>query len=140
MSGVYWGRAEELGTVAFWYTQAHWAALSGDTAVHGPHALGRTLEEEVAACVLGGYGIPANVGLAAFDAVCADGLLDQRTDVEQPSFEESLRATLPRPLCMDGRSVRYRFAAQRARRLAAALAVLARESPSDALSDVAFRD
>lgn len=138
--GVRWGRAEELGTPAYWYTQVHWAALRGDDAMSGSHALGRTLDEEIGACVLGGYGIPADVGLAAFEVLRDAGLLDRWRAASDPAFSETLRTALARPLRVAGRELHYRFATQRARLLAASLVMLAQESPPEALSDRALRD
>lgn len=82
------------------------------------YRLGRSLVEEVAACLLGGHGLPAIVGLAAFKALREAGLLRRATN------EEALYLALSKPFDVEGRSVRYRFARQKARYLAAALALL----------------
>lgn len=114
-----WGHPWELGTAAYWAEQTR-----RRPPVAG-YALGETLAEEVAACVLGGYGVPAAVGLAAFRAVRDAGLLDGAPSVA------ALETTLRTPLAVPGRPlpVRYRFAAQRAHRLTGALATLRASDP-----------
>ena len=119
-----WGQPWELGTAAYWAEQTRRRAPVES------YALGEGLVEEVAACLLGGYGIPAAVGLAAFWAVRDAGVLDASPSARQ------LEALLRVPLIVPGRTraVRYRFAAQRAKRLAGALASLrASDPPSDPL-------
>jgi N-glycosylase/DNA lyase len=115
----YWGFAHELGTAAYWVEQTRLR----DTPES--YALGATLAEEVAACLLGGHGIPADIGLAAYRAVRDAGLLDA------PADTDVYEAVLATPLRVPGRdrAVRYRFARQRARRLAESLAVLDRAVP-----------
>ncbi|CPV66461.1 N-glycosylase/DNA lyase [Mycobacteroides abscessus] len=112
-----WGQMWQIGTAAFW------VAITAEEHAGVPTAygLGRGLAEEVAACLLGGYGMPAEVGLAAFYAVRDRGLLRQApsaADIEQ---------VLRQPLNVGERQVRYRFPAQRATYLAAALARIASE-------------
>jgi N-glycosylase/DNA lyase len=119
-----WGQPWELGTAAYWAEQTRRRPPVTS------HALGESLAEEVAACLLGGHGIPAAVGLAAFYAARDAGLLDQVPTVA------ALHGLLCTPLHVPGRPrpVRYRFAAQRAHRLASALANLhASEPPSHPL-------
>lgn len=108
-----WGRAEEIASPAYWASQA-W--MWGEE--HPTHyKLGRTLREELLACLLGGYGIPAEVGLAAFERVKAiDG-----TDPTWLLCPGRATELLLKPLDVNGRQVRYRFAAQKGRYLAAAL-------------------
>ena len=89
------------------------------------YALGDTLADEVAACMLGGHGIPADIGLAAFRVVRDSGLLETEADADE------LEAVLSTPLRVAGRDrpVRYRFARQRATRLSAALTLLRETTP-----------
>src|SRR5260370_26788798 len=73
MPGVLWGSRDVLFTPAFWLGQ-YW--MREDSSLQSrPHSLGQTLEEEVVACLLGGYGIPAEVGLAAFERLKSRGLI-----------------------------------------------------------------
>ncbi|MCP3392025.1 endonuclease III domain-containing protein [Bradyrhizobium sp. CCGB12] len=126
-----WGAFEHPLTPAFWVAQA-W--LTGKPS-EGGFQLGRTLEEEVVYCVLGGYGIPAEVGVAAAQRVCR-ALPQLSTSLDQRSL---LRDLLSRPLEIAGRNVKYRFASQRAAYLARALAMLTAVDEPE-LSDVALRN
>lgn len=71
--GVSWGAIEAFPTPAYWAYQVLARRAQG-TRIN--YRLGRTLREEVGACLLGGHGIPANVGLAAFEALRAYGAFD----------------------------------------------------------------
>lgn len=112
-----WGGADEIGSPAYWASQAWmWGEEYPDH-----YRLGRTLREEVLACLLGGYGIPAEVGLAAYERLSA-------IDRDEPDrLVCSARATelLSEPLNVGGRQIRYRFAAQKGRYVSAALSGLA---------------
>lgn len=109
-----WGEIHHLGTAAYWIEQTRMFGESDS------YRLGETLAEEVAACILGGHGIPADVGLAAFASLRDAGLL--RPPGQPTEVAERLRG----PLRIPGRArpVRYRFAAQRAERVSSALALL----------------
>ena len=85
------------------------------------YRLGHSLEEELMACLLGGYGIPAEVGIAAYHRLRSQ----QRWHPELMMDENRVEALLSEPLDIDGRSVRYRFARQKARYLSQALKGLA---------------
>lgn len=61
--GVPWGAMEAFPTPAYWAYQVYARRLTGDRI---NYKLGATLKEEVGACLLGGHGIPASVGLAPF--------------------------------------------------------------------------
>lgn len=132
LPGVLWGSFEHLFTPAFWVVHAWQCSLSGQ--LPHRHTLGSSLQEEVAACLLGGYGIPAEIGLAAYDRLRARGLLAGR------ATESALLHALSEPLCVGGRSVRYRFARQKAVYLAAALQALDQEKPATELTDVQMRN
>lgn len=104
------------GNVWQWASAAYWAERAARCEVApGEFRLGADLAEEVVVCVLGGFGMPAEVGIAAFDAVRRAGLI--RPFVPASDLEQVLRA----PLRIGDRTVRYRFPRQRAQRLAAAL-------------------
>jgi N-glycosylase/DNA lyase len=125
-----WGKPHHLGTACYWVEQAR--RKPGNSG----YALGTSLREEVAACLLGGHGMPARVGLAAFDAVRSAGLLEDRCRPTSDDIETVLR----RPLRPSGvvKPVLYRFPRQRALRLAFCLAELARENPP--VEALALRD
>ncbi len=112
LPGVPWARVEGFPTPAYWAYQVMSKRVLG-----GPpeYKLGHTLAEEVAACLLGGHGIPAAVGIAAFELLRGRGVL-ARTPTEA-----ELLTLLEEPLNLHGRAVRYRFAKQKARYVSEAL-------------------
>lgn len=120
VDGVPWGAVEAFPTPAYWQHQVLSRRLAGRPAAY---KLGRTLAEELGACLLGGHGIPATVGIAAYER-----LRESRAFDECPSQAE-LEKRLREPLVVNGRQVRYRFAAQKAKYLAAALPVV-RDAPA----------
>lgn len=119
--GVAWGRVEAFPSPAYWAYQVYARRILGHTV---NYKLGTTLKEEVGACLLGGHGIPASVGLAAFRHVKQKGAF-----LDEPPTEPVLLEWLREPLAVEGRQVRYRFAVQKARYLSAALSRLALEEP-----------
>jgi thermostable 8-oxoguanine DNA glycosylase len=90
----------------------------------GRHRLGQTLTEELAACMLGGYGMPFEVGLAAFNRLRDAGALDGGS-----SSTAELEALLREPLTVGSRTCHYRFPRQRALRLSMALTLLQGQAP-----------
>lgn len=128
MPGVTWGRFDEFFTPAFWVSRS-W--IDGPES-YAQYTLGRSLAEELAACMLGGYGMPAEMGLAAHRRLVDRGLLTGK-----PTASE-LESALAEPLEIGGRHMRYRFPRAKSRFLSAALDRLTREAePSD---DLGFRD
>jgi N-glycosylase/DNA lyase len=113
---LWWGNRWQWASASYWSDQASRSAV-----LPGQFRLGATLMEEVAACVLGGFGMPAAVGLAAFAAVRDAGLI--YPFVDPGDIERVLRA----PLKVGDRRMRYRFPHQRSVRLAAALAHLCQD-------------
>lgn len=131
---VEWGEAWELGTPAFWVHQAQ--EFSDGM---GRHRLGESLREEVAVCMLGGYGVPGAVGNAAFIALRDAGMFDP--DLGEDAAALGMTRVLSEPLQVGSRRARYRFHQQRPRRLAAALTALREwECEADDLDDIALRD
>ena len=109
-SGLRWGRFEQLSTPAYWAAQSWMWELEEPT----HFKLGKDAREEILACVLGGYGIPAEVGLAAY------ARLQPKIETGEIEDEDAVRAELTKPLTVRGRQVRYRFANQKAKYVAAA--------------------
>ena len=129
MSGVKWGAFDQLYTPAFWVGRS-WQLEAEQTPQS--YRLGPTLAHEVTACLLGGYGIPAEVGLAAYRR------LDEIGIPERTASAEEIAAVLMEPLPILGRLVRYRFARQKAEYLATALALL-HEASVEQLDDRELR-
>ncbi len=128
LPNVFWGRPEVLFTPAYWMTQ-HW--MREGNLPPRSHGLGQTLEEEVVACLLGGHGIPAEVGLAAFERLRSRGLISAPC-LDADTFSRNLRE----PLTVSGRQTTYRFWSQKANYIATALRTLTehsapRESPHE---------
>jgi N-glycosylase/DNA lyase len=116
LPGVPWGAIEAFPSPAYWAYQVFAKRILGRSI---NYKLGTSLKEEVGACLLGGHGIPAEVGVAAYEHVRRLGAFGA-----EPPDEPQLQAWLSQPLNAGGRTVRYRFVRQKARYLAAALAAL----------------
>ncbi len=130
IAGVPWGRCDHIFTPAFWYFRS---AIANNDGLYQFHRLGSNLFEEVAACLLGGFGMPADVGLAAFNRLRDRNLL-------RPGVEEvSINRALSEPLPVSGKTTRYRFPNQKARYVSRALDRLGAESfPVD--DEIEFRE
>lgn len=129
LPGIRWGAFDELFTPAFWFGQC-WQHENLGT--YSQSRLGRTLAEEVSACLLGGFGIKAEMGLMAFRR-----LRDWNLLLGCPS-EEDLSDALATPFQIAGRTRHYRFPTQKARYLSACLAAL--HDYSEPENDLALRD
>jgi N-glycosylase/DNA lyase len=107
--GVLWGRPEVPMTPAYWAARCQWAE-------HEQPFISKTgsLVEEVAFCLLGGFGITYEVNAAAYAHLKTLGAFDS----DRPPEEAWLLEELSQPLKVGARSIRYRFPRQRARRLA----------------------
>ena len=124
LSGHSWSREVEwrdhswLGSAAFWVEETR-KSPSPPTL-----RIGQSLAEEVALCLLGGYGVNEAMCTSAFWAVRDAGLLD----TTRPPSASDVEAVLRTPMAVEGyaRLVRYRFPAQRAERVAAAVDALAK--------------
>ncbi|HVX00130.1 MAG TPA: hypothetical protein VHA52_06835 [Candidatus Babeliaceae bacterium] len=107
MPGLKWGFCYQLYTPAFWKLQY---LLNGFSATDDTHRISANLIEEIVLCILGGYGIPAEMGLIAFERCKQENLI-----VRNMSLDAILNA-LNRPFEISHeKSVRYRFANQKAR-------------------------
>ena len=124
MPGIPLGRTEEVFSPAFWRE----TALSAQRGEFGCIQLGDNLREEVAACLLGGFGMPAEMGLAAF----------YRLKERQLLYSGVTPSTLEAVLTERFSGRRYRFPRQKARFLAESLKRLPQINESS--SDITFRD
>ena len=129
LPGICWGAFDELLTPAYWRGQLWQHDVLG---TYHDLRLGRTLTEELSACLLGGYGMPAELGLAAYARLRDNDLLSVGTTAT--TLENALSA----PFSVGGRMRRYRFPRQKARQLAGCLGALEEfDKPED---DRALRD
>lgn len=129
LPGIYWGAFDERLTPAYWKSHA-WRHEKLGT--YANPRLGRSLTEELAACLLGGYGMPAELGLAAYRRVRNRGLL-----TIMPTIAE-VEDTLSEPFVFPQGLRRYRFPRQKARYLTASLRAIQSFDPPR--SDVALRN
>jgi len=117
MAGVRWGEPWTLFTPAYWLSQL-WMSGADKQASSRYRAAG-SLYDEIAFCMLGGYGITADLAMAAFEA-CRDSGLISRLEPSVAKWTEVLQ----QPLALNGRIHRYRYPHQKARYLAGAMAFL----------------
>lgn len=116
---VRWGEVYAFPSPAYWAYQVLARRLE-DKPIR--YRLGTTLRQELGACLLGGHGIPASVGLAAFEHLRTRGAFEGPTPLA-----ETLTDWLSEPLNVDGRLTRYRFAKQKGRYLFEALSRMEKE-------------
>ena len=109
-----WGEEWDIGSAAFW----SFLAVSSDVR---RHRLADSFTGEVVACMLGGAGVPGDVGVAAFRAMDQSGVLTMEN-----MTPEVVAKVLHEPLDVPGRTrpVRYRFWRQRSSRIANTVAFL----------------
>ncbi|WP_036308714.1 hypothetical protein [Methylosinus sp. LW3] len=130
--GVRYGRQEWVPTPAFW---AAMADLEGDEVDDYVSPRGTPLAEDLAFCLLGGYGVKMELNRAAWERLDEAGALRA---IDVPSAAE-FEALLSEPLRVNGRLQKYRYPRQRAGRLHVALKFL-RDSPPDTNDPIAFRN
>lgn len=111
LHGIPWGRADTLDTPAYWALRCK----SELSALEGFTDKSASLLEEIGFCLLGGFGITAELNTAAFCRLRSAGVFDRST----PSDEAAIKELLIEPLQIEGRVRRYRFPNQRSRRIAA---------------------
>jgi N-glycosylase/DNA lyase len=121
MSGVYWGYAEAMFTPAFWAAQA-WYHRSSTR--YSNFVWGDDLRREIVGCLLGGHGISSEINQAAFERLDQSGLLERSGPIDEEEILKLLRI----PFTLAGRPVRYRFAAQKSRFIAAATRKIEQQS------------
>lgn len=129
LPGILWGAFDEIGSPAYWFVQS---SLHTHLGTYRDLRLGRSLSEELAACLLGGYGMPADLGLAAYSRLRERELIFPGVTADQ------LHRALSQPFTMSGRTRLYRFARQKARHLSQSLSLLPQIAID--LCDVQLRD
>ena len=113
--GVRWGRVDVVFTPAYWMGQLWMWPMRGDWSYRS----GETLAEEITVCLLGGHGISAEIGMAAFERLRERGFISSLCD-----DAALLSATLREPLRVGERFVTYRFWSRKADFLASAYRTL----------------
>lgn len=117
LPGVPWGEHWTLFSPAYWLSQYWMCGL--EDAVHSPYKARGSLAEEITFCLLGGFGITAELSTAAFEACCNAGLVN-RLETSAEIWQRQLQE----PLQLNGRLHRYRYPNQKARYLAKAMEFL----------------
>jgi hypothetical protein len=118
--GVQWGRPEWVPSAAYWAAMVK-LTDDGDDFV----CTDSTLKEQVGFCLLGGFGITAEMNHAIFDRLYAQGIFADRYFPEVAEIERLLLE----PVSIEGRSRRYRFPHQRSVRLASAMRLIEEDPP-----------
>lgn len=114
LPGVSWGDPWTLFTPAYWLAQA-WMTQADRTTTSRYCAKG-DLVDELGFCMLGGFGITAELATAAFVRCRDAGLFDQLE-----TRKEVWLTQLSEPLQVDERLIKYRYPNQKAKFLAAAM-------------------
>ena len=129
LPGIKWGQFHKFFTPAYWFTQVFASEKQG---LPESTRLGKTLAEEIAACILGGYGMRAELGLLAFRRLKKEGIFS-----DTPT-KKHIVSLLEKPLIVGNRSLRYRYPHKRGHYIFAALDKLAKENPPN--DDNTFRE
>ena len=123
-----WSRCIQWWDATRFATPAFWVELTRQRPRPVTYQIGTTLLEEIALCMLGGYGITERMATASFQRVRAAGLLDG-----QRITEDAVAEVLSTPFSLPGsqRPVHYRFPRSKAQRLAAIVETLRHADPPD---------
>lgn len=113
--GVCWGEPWALFTPAYWLSQLWMTGL--DKAERSPYMGRGSLVEEVVFCMLGGYGITAELATEVFNRVKSKNLI---SDLE--CSHEVWLDQLKEPILLDGKYRHYRYPNQKAKFIAGAMA------------------
>ncbi|WP_138992757.1 8-oxoguanine DNA glycosylase [Larkinella sp. C7] len=110
LPGVQWGHFDQFYTPAYWKLQYTVTPFSENS---DTFRLGKDVIEEVVACLLGGYGLPAELGLQAFDRLKSKRLIE-------PGVQEGkIKEVLSQPYyTKNNRKVTYRFYNQKSKYIA----------------------
>lgn len=114
LPGVIWGDPWTLFTPAYWLAQAWMSEI--DTRPSGRYSVKHGLIGELGFCLLGGFGITAELATAAYDRCWQAGLF-----LRYETRPEAWVAELSEPLQVGSRKIRYRYPNQKSRFLAAAM-------------------
>lgn len=135
-NNICWGEFSKTFTPAYWKSQVEMSEY--DYKTQADYRTSNSLSDEICACLLGGYGVTAEMSYAAYDKLRREGLTKPNSEVCAETLFERIYAVLSSELTVAHRSVHYRFPRQKAKCIALALTKLARETrPQDELE---FRD
>ncbi|MFC4872118.1 hypothetical protein [Negadavirga shengliensis] len=106
-SGIKWGYYSQLFTPAYW--KAQYLMHNQDNNFSINYRLGENILEEVVACLLGGFGLKSEIGLAAFDR------LKKRGQIKKGASFDTICQSLKEPFSNKQKKVHYRFPNQKAK-------------------------
>lgn len=118
-----WGRFDVPGTASFWVDQA--SRRDEYRRRVRVEAESTDLRSQTVFCLLGGYGVTAEMAGATYIELC------RRVDLDALPTADVIAAALHTPIGLNGRAVRYRFWRQRARRIADALQIIDEHTPPE---------
>lgn len=108
LPGIKWGCYSQLYTPAYWKVQYFLHTYKDKFSI--TYRLGENILEEVAACLLGGFGLNSEIGLAAFNR------LRNRDQIQEGIDLLSISKSLMEPFfTVRGRKFHYRFPNQKAK-------------------------
>jgi N-glycosylase/DNA lyase len=107
MNGIKWGHSSQLFTPAYWKAQYLMNNQNDTFSIN--YKLGNDIKEEVVACLLGGFGLKAELGIAAFERLKNQNLIKKNV-----SYSE-IFACLKEPFMINSRKIHYRFPNQKAK-------------------------
>lgn len=106
---IKWGRVEAFFTPAFWYSQTIMHEKEKSKILNFNISNGALLEETLA-CLIGGYGIPSEIGNSKFNQI--------RPHIYElfssPNLEK-ITQLMKKPILHDNKQISYRFAQQKAK-------------------------
>ncbi|ACY52464.1 8-oxoguanine DNA glycosylase [Vibrio parahaemolyticus] len=132
LNGISWGCYTKLFTPAFWISQFHMEAHFNKDEVH--QLCRGDLKEEIVFCMLGGFGVTAELATAAFEQ-CRNSKLIERLETDQFAWQ----AVLETPVFINEKPKRYRYPKQKAIYLSEAMKYL-RSSDVALLEGKTLRD
>lgn len=121
IDGIRWGDVSGFPTLAYWLFRILERRLQHKQV---KYKLGSSLLEEVAACLLGGHGIPASMGIASFEHLRGKGAFSGEV-----FSEKQLYSWLSEPIYHKGQYSKYRFSGQKAKYLHSSMQKLSEETP-----------
>lgn len=104
LSDIDWEEAGRLYTKSYWEVQYYLAKHESYS-----YKLGSNLLEEIVACLLGGYGLKAEMGLLAFHRMRNLRLIRPNVSLSE------IESAICRPFSLNGKKVHYRFPHQKAK-------------------------
>lgn len=111
LAGVRWGQHWDVFTPAYWLAQYWMKGL--DRVERSPHHAKGDIVQELVFCMLGGFGISAELATATFHA-CNEAGLIQRRETSVDAWQRQLKE----PVFVSGKMLHYRYPNQKAKFLA----------------------